>query len=196
MNIFLDHISALLVSAVMVTIFVLLQVRGTQSNTEATINYMVRSETLDIAEILERDLLNMRTDAQTQVARDAGKLVGGTAFTCSTSVSSATVGEDTTRIFSFPTLSNPQAAAGLLNPDSAEVTIVSYTLIRESGNNVSRYRGVDTLNHPLYRLERQVNGVARGWSQSAVIFFNVEFGLRNGSFAAASSTSCPCCGYD
>ena len=191
MHIFLDHISAVLVSAVMVTIFVLLQVRGTQSNADATINQIVRSETLDIADMLERDLFNMRTAAQTDVAETGGKLTGGIAFACSTTVSNAATGQDTTTVFTFPTLSNPQVAAGLIDPDSAEVTIVSYTLIRESGRNVSREVGPDTLTHPLYRLERQVDGIARGWSQSTITFFNVEFGLRDGSFVTSTNSNCP-----
>ena len=121
MHILLDHISVLLVSAVMVTIFVLLQIRGTQSNADVTINQMVRSETLDIADMLERDLVNMRTVAQTDAAEVAGKLTGGSAFACSTGVSNAITGQDTTTIFTFPTLTDPQVAAGLVDPDSAEV---------------------------------------------------------------------------
>ena len=190
MHIFLDHINALLVSAVLVTIFVLLQVRGTQSNTEAAVNHMVRSETLDIAEMLERDLLNMRTIQQTTVAAAGGLLNGGTAFSCTTAVSVG-VPSDTTTILQFPTLLDPQSAAGLPNPDLAEVLIVSYQLIRESGQSISRYVGPDTLVHPLYRLERQVGGIARGWSQSTITYFNVEFGRRSGVFTPATSAVCP-----
>ena len=190
MHIFLDHINALLVSAVLITIFVLLQVRGTQSNTEAAVNHMVRSETLDIAEMLERDLLNMRTIQQTTVAASAGLLNGGAAFSCTTAVS-AGVSSDTTRILEFPTLLDPQVAGALANPDSAQVLIVSYQLIREPGESVTRYVGSDTLVHPLYRIERQVSGVARGWSQSTVTYFGVEFGRRSVGFTPATSGVCP-----
>ena len=192
MHIFLDHINALLVSAVLVTIFVLLQVRGTQSNTEAAVNHMVRSETLDIAEMLERDLVNMRTIQQTTVAAAGGLLNGGTAFSCTTAVNAGPpMMSDTTTILRFPTLLDPQAAGSLPNPDSAQVLLVSYQLIREPGQNVTRYVGVDTLVHPLYRLERQVGGIARGWSQSTITYFNVEFGRRTGGFTPASSATCP-----
>lgn len=191
MHIFLDHISALLVSAVLVIILVLLQIRGAQSNTEITINHLVRSETLDIAEMLERDLLNMRTVVQTEAAEDAGHLQGGTAFRCSTAIGGASVGQDTTKLFEFPTLVDPQVAAGLTDPDSAEVAIVSYRLIREAGQSVARLMSSGTITHPLYRLERQVSGYATGLSQSTVTFFNVEFGLRDGSFQQASMSDCP-----
>ena len=191
MHIILDHISAVLVSAVMLIIFVLLQVRGTQSSTETAINYLVRSETLEIAEMLERDLLNMRTAAQTDEAAADSMLVGGSTFVCLTEVGIHPTSGDTTKTFTFPTLSNPQVAAGLTNPDSSEVTIVSYRLIREEGVSISRMLGPVTLNHPLYRIERQVNGVARGMSQSSVIYFNVDFGKRDGTFQSATTASCP-----
>lgn len=191
MHIFLDHISAFLVSAVLVVILVLLQIRGAQSNTEITINHLVRSETLDIAEMLERDLLNMRTIAQTEAAETAGRLQGGTAFRCSTSIGGAGAGQDTTKIFEFPTLVDPQLAGALANPDSAEVAIVSYRLIRETGQSVSRLMSTGPVTHPLYRLERQVSGFATGLSQSTVTFFNVEFGLRDGSFQQATTADCP-----
>ena len=191
MHIILDHISAVLVSAVMLIIFVLLQVRGTQSNTETTINYMVRSGTLEFAEMLERDLINMRTAAQTDEAAADSMLIGGIAFACSTDVSAHSTSGDTTIAFTFPTLSDPQVAAGLMNPDSAEVTIVSYRLIREEGMSISRMLGPITLTHPLYRLERQVNGVARGMSPATVTYFNIDFGKRDGTFQPATNTSCP-----
>ena len=191
MHIFLDHISAVLVSAVMATIFILLQVRGGQSNTETAINYMVRSETLEIADILERDLLNMRTISQTAAAAANSMLVGGAAFACSTEVSIHPTSGDTTKVFTFPTLSDPQLAAGLANPDSSEVTIVSYRLIREEGSSISRLIGSDTLSHSLYRLERQVDGASRGWSQSTVTYFNIDFGKRDGTFLPATTDICP-----
>ena len=191
MHILLDHISAVLVSSVLVVILLLLQIRGTQSNAEVTVNHMVRSETLEIVEILERDLLNMRTQVQTDAAQSAGKLSGGISFRCSTAVGTASVGADTTKVFEFPTLLDPQIAAGLADPDSAEVAIVSYRLIREPGLSVSRLMGSGTVNHPIYRLERLVSGATTGLSQSTVTFFNIEFGLRDGSFQPATSSNCP-----
>lgn len=191
MHIILDHISAVLVSAVMLIIFVLLQVRGTQSSTETTINYMIRSETLEISDMLERDLLNMRTATQTDEAAADSMLIGGSSFMCSTEVGIHPTSGDTTKTFTFPTLSDPQVAAGLSNPDSAEVTIVSYSLIREEGASISRMLGPVTLTHPLYRIERQVNGVARGMSQSTVTYFNIDFGKRDGTFQPATTSNCP-----
>ena len=185
MHIFLDHINAMIVVAVLATVFVLLQVRGTQSNTESAVNYMVRSETLGIAEMLERDLFNMRTEEQTNAASTAGNLVGGVGFSCT-----GTASGDTTLSLTFPTLSNPQAISTLPDPDSAQVAIVTYQLIREPGEQISRLMGVDTLVHPLYRLERTIGGSVRGWSQSSVTYFRADFGRQTGDFVPAD-TLCP-----
>ena len=99
MQFLFDHISSFLVFAAIMLIVGVIQLRGMQSNAETTVNYMVRSGTLDISEMLERDLMNMRTQAQTDSAIARGVFSGGavTSYQCD-----FTFNGDTTLTFYFP----------------------------------------------------------------------------------------------
>lgn len=170
MQFLFDHISSFLVFGAIMLIVGLVQLRGMQSNAETTVNYMVRSSTLDISEMLERDLMNMRTQAQTDSAIARGVFSGGTVTSYQCQVTSIA---DTTMSFSFPTLSDPQT--DYTDPMAAPVAQVLYQLNREPGYNVSRLVGGTTQTHPLYRLDRFVAGSGEGWSDLGVTFFRIEF---------------------
>ena len=179
MHVFLDHLASTLVLSVLVLIFVLVQFRGAQSNAESVVNHVVRSETLEIVETLERDIVNIRTQTQTQNAISAGNFTGGTVYNCG-----MTVNGDTTLAFTFPTLANPQAG------DTASVALVNYVLIQVPGNSVSRMMGGVEVSHPLYRLERQIGTDITGISQSTVTYFNVDY-FRDGVALPVLNGVCP-----
>ncbi len=185
MQVFIDHLAAVLVTSVLVLIIALIQVRGVQSNAESTINHIVRSDALNIVEILEQDIMNMRTPTQTATADTLGKLAGGAGYACGQTLSS-----DTTTAFTFATLSDPQGAGALGNPDTAAVSIVTYRLVSIPGDSVGRTVGGVDINHPLHRIDREIGGVVTGSSQSNVVFFKVEYAL-NGIAGFASGVTCP-----
>ncbi len=186
MQFLFDHISSFLVFGAIMLIVGLIQLRGMQSNAETTVNYMVRSSTLDISEMLERDLMNMRTQAQTDSAIARGVFSGGalTSYQCQ-----FTANGDTTLTFEFPTLSDPQT--DFSDPMAAPVAQVMYTLDRELGHNVSRLVGGTTQTHPLYRLNRFVAGSAEGWSDLGVTFFKIEYAENGNPIFQSSPGQCP-----
>ncbi len=186
MQFLLDHISSFIVFSAIILIVVVLQLRGIQSNAETVMNYMVRSGTLDISEMLERDLTNMRTEAQTDFAISQSNFLPNSilAYECKFTMSS-----DTTMMFSFPTLQDPQA--DIADPTTAPVMQVVYQLTRESGA-VEREINGTTLTHPIYRLERFAAGQTNGWSDKSVTFFRIEFAERgNPLFQVPGGTDCP-----
>ena len=186
MQFLLDHISSFIVFSAIVLIVALLQLRGMQSNAETVVNYMVRTGTLDISEILERDLTNMRTEAQTDFAISQNNFQPNTipSFTCGFTMST-----DTTMLFSFPTLQDPQA--NIADPTTAPVMQVVYQLTPQSGT-VSRVVETDTLEHRLYQLERFAAGETNGWSDQSVTFFRIEFAERgNPTFQVPGDGACP-----
>ncbi len=187
MHILLDHISALLIVSVLVAIFALIQLRGSQSTSDVAVNYMVRTETLEIADMLERDLLNMRTKDQTDAAIAAGKFFGGGAYVCTATAAAA---GDTTLSFTFPTLSDPQGVGALADPDSADVSLVTYQLIPVPGQSIDRMQGNSMVSHPLFRLERRVGVDDTGSSQATVTYFNIDYGRVTGDFIDATG-GCP-----
>ncbi|MDZ4701576.1 MAG: hypothetical protein SH809_17830 [Rhodothermales bacterium] len=183
MQVILDHLAALIIVSVLVLIFALLQVRGVQSASETTVNAMVRGATLDISFMLEKDIANMRTEAQAT----AGGISTSGGLWCSTTASG-----DTTLTFSFVTLSDPYAPIDAANPDSTALSLVEYRLVREPGASVSRQMGAVTQTHPLYRLERVIDFVVTGQTQPYVTFFDVEFAQRGiAAFTPTSTTTCP-----
>ena len=186
MQFLLDHISSFIVFSAVMLIVALLQLRGMQSNAESVVNYMVRTGTLDISELLERDLINMRTEGQTLAAIGGGFFPGNTGvFDCR-----LTVNGDTTMSFTFPTLANPQL--DITNPDTATVTQVMYQLTPNPGFSVSRLIEGDTLVHQLYHLDRFVLGDANGWSDRGVSFFRIEMAEKgNPVFQVPPSGDCP-----
>lgn len=185
MQVFIDHLAAVLVTSILVLIIALIMVRGVQSNAESTINHMVRSDALNIVEILEQDIVNMRTPTQTTNALGLGKLTGGAGYACG-----QTLNSDTTTAFTFATLSDPQGAGALGNPDTAAVSIVTYRLVAVPGDSVSRTVSGVNIRHPLHRLDREIGGAVTGSSQSNVVFFKVEY-AQDGIAGFASGVTCP-----
>ncbi|MEZ4700062.1 MAG: hypothetical protein R2834_07010 [Rhodothermales bacterium] len=187
MQVILDHLSALIIGSVLILIFALLQVRGVQSASETTVNAMVRQATLDLSEMLEIDIRNMRTDVQTADAASRGILSGGS-WTCNTTASG-----DTTLSFSFVTMTDPYAQVDSLDPGNAPLSVVNYLLVRDPGGaSVSRQMGNVTVNHPLYRLERIVGGVVTGRTQSYITYFAVEYARRGVfNFEPIGTAGCP-----
>lgn len=185
MHVILDHLAAVVVSSVLVLLFALMQVRGVQSAGETTVNHMVRSATLDIALMLERDLENMRTDAQVQEAIARGILSGGTAFNCT-----ATASADTTMQFTFPTLEDPQSAAGLADPNDAPVALVTYQLT-PAADSLSRLVNGLLVTHPLFQLQRFIDGVYTGGTQATVTDFRVLFATSGSGTFIPANAACP-----
>ena len=62
MQFIIDHIAALLVYSVIAMSVATLQMRSTQSTTEATIAYMSKKQTLEFADLLEQELKLIGTD--------------------------------------------------------------------------------------------------------------------------------------
>ncbi len=188
MQVILDHLAALIIVSVLVLIFALLQVRGVQSASETTVNAMVRGATLDISFMLEKDIANMRTFQQYTdlISLDPTLFTGG-GWNCSTTASG-----DTTLNFSFVTLSDPYAPIDVANPNNTELSLVTYQLIREPGSAIDRQMGAVAQTHPLYRLQRVINGVVTGQTQPYVTFFDIEFAQRGiAAFTPTSTTTCP-----
>jgi hypothetical protein len=186
MQVVLDHLAALIIVSVLVIIFALLQVRGVQSASETTVNAVVREATLDLASMLEKDIANMRTETQTTEAITRGVFTG-LGWNCGTTASG-----DTTVAFTFVTLTDPYAAVDSLDPGGTPVSEVVYQLVRESGQSVSRQMGAVTVDHPLYRLQRVINGAVTGQTMPYITFFDVEFAQRGVfNFIPTSNTTCP-----
>ena len=185
MQFLLDHISSFIVFSAVMLIVALLQLRGMQSNAESVVNYMVRTGTLDISEMLERDLLNMRTEQQTLNAIGDNVFPGNTGvFQCDMTASG-----DTTMSFTFPTLKNPQL--DITNPDTATVAQVLYQLTPDPGFSVSRLIEGDTLVHQLYHLDRFVTGEANGWSDRGIAFFRIELAEKGNPAFLSATGACP-----
>ena len=186
MQFIIDHLAAFIVFAAIMLIVAVLNLRGMQSNAETVVNYMVRSGTLEISEMFERDLVNMRTQDQTNEAISRGIFNGGaiTTYTCNLTASG-----DTTKTFTFPTLADPQAFYA--DPMDAPVTQVMYQLNTIGGSVIRLVEG-DTLVHHLYRLDRFVADGENGWSDEGVTFFRVEFAERGDpDFEVPVGGNCP-----
>ncbi|MFK7848613.1 MAG: hypothetical protein AB8G77_25220 [Rhodothermales bacterium] len=189
MQFLLDHLSAFFVFSSIVLIIAVMQLRGMQSNAETVVNYMVRTGTLNISEMLERDLMNMRTAAQVDSAISNSVFTaptGVTGFECTFSMST-----DTTVSFSFPTLADPQAIATASDLADAPVVQVVYQLTPQPGSITRSVGGVD-LVHQLYRLDRFAADTPSGWSNEGVTFFRIEFAERGSPvFQVPGGFNCP-----
>ena len=169
MNIFIDHLAAMIIASVALLIIVLVQVRGTQTSADSLINYQVFEEIMNVREYLQRDLENMLTEVQTQAAIDESRYRGSGALLCSGTDSSGH-----TISFSFPTLNNPDSTNGL-------VIEVTYDLIK-TGNNVQFLSQGVTQTLPIFRLERLVNGVFSGSTTDVITAFRLETLQRGAGF--------------
>ena len=172
MQYFLDHIASIMIVSVVLLIIVVVQVRGTQSAAESTINNMVYNDVVNISSFLKRDLENMLTQPQAADAETAGRYTyassGG--VTLCTGVDSTTGGihsANHTVSFRFPTLADPD------NPLTSNVIEVEYDLVK-TGKTITLPTQDSTQTIPLFRLNRVANGVFSGASEDAVTAFRIE----------------------
>ena len=185
MQVILDNLSAVIISGVLIFIFALVQIRGVQTSAESNVNYIVRTETLDLAHMIERDIENMRTAAQVGDAQLNGVYTGGP-YNCSMVVN----GGQTTQ-FTFATLSDPQNLGALADPTLAPVTLVSYTLT-DTGFTIPETINGATVNTTLWRLDRMVSGASSGGSRGYVTDFRIEM-YPDGTGAAGAVTTTSTC---
>ena len=182
MHVILDHLAAVIISSVILLVLALVQVRGTQSNTEATMNHIVYSEALNINEFLERDIENMLTVDQTNAAIAAGKMIGAGAWSCQ--ITNAT--GNLTQAFTFPTL-NPDSTLDPTDPSAIQVT---YTLTATGDSALVPINGT-LVNSPLFRLRRMINTDVTGLSMGIVSHFLVEAANRGVPGYPTISGACP-----
>ena len=185
MQVVFDHITGVIVAGAVLLIYAFIQFRGWQSASEATINYQVYSELLDLSQVIAMDIENMRTEDQTTEANSRGKLTGGSGFLCQITTSAGV-----TTTFSFPTLADPDAAYAMADPADADVIIVTYQLTDTKETfKLPQSNGTSTV--PLYRLDRFIDGENRGGSQENITHFLVELSSTGSSTFSSSSGTCP-----
>ena len=184
MQVILDNLSAVIISGVLIFIFALVQIRGVQTSTESNVNYIVRTETLSLANMIERDIENMRTAAQVNDAQLNGVYSGGP-FNCSMVVA----GGQTTQ-FTFATLADPQNLGALADPMLAPVTLVSYTLT-DTGITIPEVINGATVNTTLWRLDRMISGASSGGSRGYVTDFQVEMYDAGTATPITTTSTCP-----
>jgi len=180
-----DQLIGIIVAGAVLLIYAFIQFKGWQSSSEATMYNMVYSDALELSEIVETDVENMRTEEQTTEAESRGNLVGGTIFECQLTTSGGVTTE-----FKFPTLSDPDNAYTLSDPDDASVSIVTYELI-DTGNTMVLTEGQSTSTIPLYRLDRTINGNYAGGSQGNITHFLVELSQKGSDSFSSNSGPCP-----
>ncbi len=185
MQAILDNITAVIVSASIMMIFAFLQIRGTQTASEATINHMVYADLMQTSFYLKTDLENMRSEAQTDEAINRSKLSGGSAYNFQLQTSGGL-----TTSFTFPTLKNPATAYTLADPDDAEVQLVTYQLT-DTGETLDVPEGHTSSNRTLYSLDRMVDGVSTGGSKNFVTHFLVELANKGSANFSSNSGTCP-----
>ncbi|MDZ4698296.1 MAG: hypothetical protein SH809_01210 [Rhodothermales bacterium] len=185
MQFIFDHIASVLVASVVIMIFAMLQLRGSQTLSETTIHQIVYSDALSAGRMIQRDLENMRTEEQTTEAIVRGVLSGGSAYTCVMTASG-----DTTLTLTFPTLTDPEGVSALVDPMDAPVQIVSYFL-EAVNDSVAVDKGASTIHYELYRLNRIVGGTFTGGTKGNVVHFSVGLASKGSSLFTTASTTCP-----
>ena len=184
MQVILDNLSAVIISGVLIFIFALVQIRGVQTSAESNVNYIVRTETLDLANMIERDIENMRTAAQVSDAQLNGVYSGGS-YSCDMVVSSG----QTTQ-FTFATLADPQNLGALSDPTLAPVTLVTYTLT-DTGVTIPELVNGTTVNTTLWRLDRMISGASSGGSRGYVTDFRIEMFDAGTTGSIFATSTCP-----
>lgn len=190
MQFILDHLSALIISSVVLLIAVGMQVRGSFGLIESHIADTVQNEIQSMHKILEWELSMMPTeDYVNNTAIPEGRFHGpGGAFNCAF----AQTGDNTTE-FTFPTFDRTFGIPDSLQPpiDSSIVIEVKYRLVEYDSAYVST--GTNDLRFPLYRLERSVNDTLTGYLNEILTGFQVQqlpLGGGPNGFAATSG-GCP-----
>jgi hypothetical protein len=184
MQVVFDHIISLIIGAVVLLIFVAVQLRGSQSMSETSLHQRVYADALDAGSMLQRDFENMRTAEQTAEAEARGVFTGG-AYACT-----IVAGGDTTYAVTFPTLSDPEGVALLDDPMDAPVQLVTYALVA-SGDTTTVDLGTSTAPLPLFRLDRTVNGVSTGQTRDQIVHFRVGLADRGSAVFNTASGNCP-----
>ena len=170
MQYFLDHIASILVVSIVLLIMVLVQIRGTQSAAESTVNNMVFGDVINMYTYLHRDLENMLTDTQALDAQSDGSYANSSGATICIGDDTTTTGIHSTqhtRTFRFPTLEDPE------DPSNNNVVEVEYDLVN-TGNMITLPTQDSTQTIPLFRLVRRVDGLYSGSSNNFVTAFRVE----------------------
>ena len=184
MQFIFDHMAAFFAMTGVMLIFGLIQIRGTQSASEAVINNMVYSEIVGFSEYLQIDLSNMRTKAQTDAAIAAGNYVGGAAYECG-----ITRDGDVTTVLSFPSMADPYSDYDSLTPDEANVELVNYVLT-DTGETITIPKGDTEETVTLYTIDRIVDDKSTGLSAKFVTHFLVEFLDKGATDFNSNSASC------
>ncbi len=174
-----DHLAAILAGTVLLGALLFLQLRQQHEAIATTQRHGAQIQMSDVVASLQRDVENLRTPQQAQVA------FGATRFTLRRAVGAD--GETYTSQFAFPTLLDP--ALG----DASPVALVVYTA-EPTGDSVA----VGAVTRPTYRLRRHVytrgtGAVAVTGGAENVVDFDVTLLGRDGSqtWAGTSLTSMP-----
>lgn len=185
MQFIFDHIASVLVASVVIMIFAMLQLRGSQTLSETSIHQIVYSDALSAGRMIQRDLENMRTEEQTTEAIARGVLTGGGAYVCA-----MTANGDTTLTLTFPTLTDPEGVTALADPMDAPVQIVTYFL-EAVNDSVKVDKGASMTHYGQYRLNRLVGGTFTGGTKGNVVHFSVGLASRGSSAFTTASSNCP-----
>ncbi|MFN3595756.1 MAG: hypothetical protein ACK41D_00620 [Rubricoccaceae bacterium] len=171
MSVFLDHLTAILVGATLLGVVVFVQQRQQQQVIDSTVRYRVEHATAAFMETLQRDVENMRAEAQAR---------HGLGFFQVELVQSAGL----TRRFSFPTLAEPER--GRASP----LVMVSY-VVQPTGRT-ARVQGTE---RPLFRVTRyaHVGGryVRTGGAEEVTEFAVRAITADGASHVAGALTSAP-----
>ncbi len=184
MQFIFDHMGSFFAMTGVMLIFAMIQIRGTQTASEAVINHMVYSDMVEFGEFLQGDLSNMRTEAQTDDAISAGNFTGGSAYECS-----ITKVGDVTTVLTFPTLADPHAGYASSTPGDAEIMLVSYVLT-DAGETITIPKGNTEETVDLYTIERIVDTKSTGASNKFVTHFLVEFLNKGGTDFNSDTANC------
>lgn len=174
MQFILDHLSALIISSVVILIIVSIQVRGTYSMIETHVSETVQNDVQSLHEILEWELTQMATeDYITSVALPEGRFHGASGtFQCWFDQDPV---NGNTRTFVFPTFDRPFGIPDSLQPppDSVDIIEVKYSLV-PYGDSLSVWSDTAFQHLGLYRLERSVNDTLTGYLNEVITDFRVE----------------------
>ena len=174
MQFILDHISALIISSVVILVVALVQVRGTYNMIETQVAETVQNEMQSLHEIMEWELSMMATeDYITSTALPEGRFHGASgSFQCR--FEQDPINGNTTT-FIFPTFNRPFGIPDSLQPppDSVDIIEVKYSLI-PYGDSLSVWANTSFENAGLFRLERSVNDTLTGYLNEILTNFRVE----------------------
>lgn len=162
MAFFLDNLTAIVVGTTLMVGLLFVQQRGQQSAVEATTRYRAQQMTTAFATTVERDVDNVRTQAQTEAAFEGDD----PAYRFTLRRATGADGNAYTRQFTFPTLLDP--AEGLDSP----IVIVTYH-VTPTGEQVRI--GGDL--HPLYQATRHVYQRGVGLTQTGTLTGIVDFDI-------------------